>query len=184
MNNRCQHYIVKSVESFPPYKPMSSCHGLAIEIKKLYYQKPLLNLRARKRRLSHRFVRYQVIITRFTDLQIIWTPERNLAFFDLLSGNVSLKDLNSHQLAHKEFPKNIRIIIQIGHEVQYLIYHNTSADDGNGNFYRIVWTHLSETQALQLENKSIDMICTIFDPRSPKAPLRSLIFSEAVRVLF
>ena len=36
--------------------------------------KPLLSLWARKGRLSHRFFRYQVIITQFTNLQIIWTP--------------------------------------------------------------------------------------------------------------
>ena len=70
--------------------------------------KPLLYLWARKVRLSHRFFRYQVIITQFTNLQITWTPGKNLAFPDLLSRNVSLKDLNGKQLAHKEIPKDIR----------------------------------------------------------------------------
>ena len=43
--------------------------------------KLLLHLWARKRRLSHRFFQYQVIITpKFTNLQIIWTPGKNLAF--------------------------------------------------------------------------------------------------------
>ena len=59
--------------------------------------KPLLYLWVRKRRLSHRFFRYQVIITQFTSLQIIWTPGKNLAFPDLLSRNGFLKDLNGHQ---------------------------------------------------------------------------------------
>ena len=131
--------------------------------------KPLLYLWARKGRLSHRFFRYQVIITQFTNLQIIWTPGKNLAFPDLLSRNVSLKDLNGHQLAHKKVPKDIRFLNQSGHEVQYLIDHNSSADDGNDGFYPIVCAHLVETKALHLKSDGIEMICTIFDSKSPKA---------------
>ena len=55
--------------------------------------------------------------------------EKNLAIPDLLSKNVSLKDLNGHQLAHKEIAKDIRFFIQNGHEGHYLIDHNISADD-------------------------------------------------------
>ena len=113
--------------------------------------KPLLYLWARKGRLSHRFFRYQVIITQFTNLQIIWTPGKNLAFPDLLSRNVSLKDLNGHQLAHKEIPKDIRFFNQSGHEVQYLIDHNSPADDGNDDFYPIVCTHLGEKKHFTLK---------------------------------
>ena len=36
--------------------------------------KPLLYLWARKGRLFHRFFRYQVNFTQFTNFQIIWTP--------------------------------------------------------------------------------------------------------------
>ena len=131
--------------------------------------KPLLYLWARKGRLSYRFFRYQVIVTQFTYLQIIWTPGKDLAFPDLLSRNVSLKDLNGHQLAHKEIPKDFRFFKQSGHEVQYLIDHSSSADDGNDDFYPIVCTHLGETKALHLKNDGTDMICTIFDSKSPKA---------------
>ena len=131
--------------------------------------KPLLYLWARKGRLSHQFFRYQVIIKQFTYLQIIWTPGKNLAFPDLLSRNVPLKDLNGHQLAHKEIHKDIRFFKQSGHEVQYLIDHNSSADDGDDDFYPIVCTHLGETKALHLKNDGTEMICTIFDSKSPKA---------------
>ena len=87
----------------------------------------------------------------------------------MLSRNVSLKDLNGHQLAHKESPKDIRFFNQSGHEVQYLIDHNSPADDGNDDFYPIVCTHLGETKALHLKNDGTEMICTIFDSKSPKA---------------
>ena len=124
---------------------------------------------ARKRRLSHRFFRYQVIITQFTYLPIIWTPGKNSAFPDLLSRNVSLKELNGHKLVHKEIPEDIIFFNQSGHEVQYLIDHNSSADVKNDNFHPIVWTHQCETKTLHLKNDGTDMICTMFDWKSPKA---------------
>ena len=86
-----------------------------------------------------------------------------------MSRNVSLKDVNGHQLAHKEIPKDIRFFNQSVHEVQYLIDHNSSADDGNDDFYPIVCTHLGETKALHLKNIGTELICTIFDSKSPKA---------------
>ena len=110
-----------------------------------------------------------MIITQFTNLQIILTRGKNLAFPDLLSRYVSLKDLNGHQLAHKEIPKDIRFLNQSGHEVQYLIDHNSSADDGNDDFYPIICTHLGETEELHLKNDGTEIICPIFDLKSPKS---------------
>ena len=140
-------------------------------IKNFCNHKPLLYLRARKKRLSHRFFRYQVIITQSSNLQIIWTPGKNLAFPDLLSRSVSLKDLNGHQLAHKEIPKDLRFFNQSGNEVQSVIDHNSPADDGNDDFYPTVCTHLGETKALHPKNDGdgTEMICTNFDSKSPKA---------------
>ena len=131
--------------------------------------KPLLYLWARKEQLSHRFFRYQVIITPFTNLQIIWTPGKNLAFPDLLSRNVSLKDINGHQLLHKEIPKDIKFFSQSGHEVQYLIDHNSPAESANDNFYPIICTHSGENKKFYLKNDGTDLICTVYDPNSPNA---------------
>ena len=124
--------------------------------------KPLLYPWARKGRLSRRFFRYQVITTQFTNLLIIWNPGEIFAFPDLLSRNVSLKDLNGHQLAHKEIPKDIRFFNQSGLEVQCLIDHNRCADDGKDDFYPIVCTRLGETKAPHLKNDGTN-ICKIFD---------------------
>ena len=132
--------------------------------------KPLLYLWARKGRLPHRFFRYQVISIQFTNLQITWTPGKKIALPDLLSRNVSLKDLNGHQLTHKEIPKDNKFFNQSGHEVQYLIDHNSPADDENDDFYPLVCTHLGETKAFHLKNDGTETICTIFDSKSPEAP--------------
>ena len=94
---------------------------------------------------------------------------KNLAFLDLLSRNNSLKDLNSHQLAHSEIPKEISFFNKCEHEVQYLIDHNSCADDGNDSFCCIVLKHPGETKALYLRNDGTDLICTDFDSKSPKA---------------
>ena len=131
--------------------------------------KPLLFLWARKRRLSHRFFRYQVIITQIANLQIIWTPGKNLTFPDLLSRNASLKDLTGNELPHQEIPKDIRFFNQSGHEVQCLNDNNSSADDGNDDFYAIVCTHLDKTKEHHLKKDGTEIICTIFDSKSPKA---------------
>ena len=82
-----------------------------------------------------------------------------------------MEDLNGHQLSHEEIPKDIRFFNQSGHEVQYLIDHNSSADDGNDDFQPIVGTHLGETKAFHLKNDSTDMILKIFDSKSPEALL-------------
>ena len=86
-----EHYIIGS--PFPIY---------------LYCDhKPILYLWGRKGRLSHRFFRYQVIITKCQNLKIIWTPGPNLVFPDLLSRNVTIVDYQHHQLQHKKLPRNI-----------------------------------------------------------------------------
>ena len=86
-----------------------------------------------------------------------------------MSRNVFLKDLNGHQLAHKKVPKDIRFFEQNGHEVQHLIDHNSSADNGNDDFYPIVCTHLGKTKKLHLKNDGTEMICIFFVSKSPKA---------------
>ena len=72
--------------------------------------KPIFYLWGRKGQLSHRFLRYQVIITKLRNLKIIWTPGSNLAFPDILSRNVTVEEYQEyqkHQLQHKKIPRHI-----------------------------------------------------------------------------
>ena len=69
--------------------------------------KPLFHLWGRKGQLSHRFFWYQVIITKFQNLKIIWTPGSNLAFPDILSRNITIEEDQKHQLQHKRIPLDI-----------------------------------------------------------------------------
>ena len=69
--------------------------------------KPTLYLWGQKGQLSHRFFRYQVIITKFENLKLIWTPGSNLAFPDILSRNVTVEEYQKHQLQHKTMAGDI-----------------------------------------------------------------------------
>ena len=67
----------------------------------------LMYLWGRRGKLSHRFFRYQLVFSQFLILKIIWTERKNLAFPDILSCNVKIKDLDKYQLKHKKIPKDI-----------------------------------------------------------------------------
>ena len=78
----------------------------------------------RRGKLSHRFLKYQLVISQFQNLKIIWTEGKNLAFPDILSRNVKLKDLDKHQLKHKKIPKDISFYDQNGNEEKYFVLHD------------------------------------------------------------
>ena len=118
-----EHYIIGS--PFPIY---------------LYCDhKPILYLWERK----SIFFKYQVIITKFHNLKIIWTPGSNLAFPDILSRNVTLSEANKLQLQHKEIPHDISFYDQDGHKVHYTIKHEEDK------------THPTTTSTLSSANKAI-----------------------------
>ena len=85
--------------------------------------KPIFYLWGQKGQLSHPSFNYQVIITKFHNLKIIWTPGSNLALSDILSRNVTLSEANRLQLQHEEIPHDISFYDQDGHKVHYTIKH-------------------------------------------------------------
>ena len=108
-----EHYIIES-----PFPICLYCD-----------RKPILYLWGRKRQLSHRFFRYQVLITKFQKFKIIWTPGSNLVFPDILSRNVTIDENQHHQLQHKKLPRDIEISDEHGQQITYKISHDdTSAE--------------------------------------------------------
>ena len=99
--------------------------------------KPILSLWGRKGQLSHRFFRYQVIITKFQNLKVIWTPGSNLAFPDILSPSVTVDEYQKHQLQHKKIPRDIEFYDEHGSPVTYRIQHDDNHNDTCNNFYPI-----------------------------------------------
>ena len=135
-----EHYIIGS--PFPIY---------------LYCDhKPFLYLWGRKGQLSHRFFRYQVIITKFKNLKIIWTSGSNLAFPDILSRNVTLEEYQMHQLRHKRIPHDIEFFNEHGTPVSYQIQHEDNPSNTCNDFYPIRYKQGNEEKILRLQNDGED----------------------------
>ena len=131
-----EHYIIGS-----PFRIYLYCD-----------HKPILYLWGRKGQLSHRFFKYQVLITKFHNLKIIWTPGSNIAFPDILSRNVTLSDINKLQLQHKEIPKEISFYDEKGDQMHYTIKHEDSQDISCNDFFPIICQHGNDRQILHLKN--------------------------------
>ena len=135
-----EHYIIGS--PFPIY---------------LYCDhKPILYLWGRKGQLSHRFFRYQVIITKLQNLKIIWTPGSNLAFPDILSRNVTVEEYHMHQLRHKRNPRDIEFFDEHGTPVTSQIQHEDNPNDTCNKFYPKRYKQNNEERILRLQNDDED----------------------------
>ena len=116
-----EHYIIGSL--FPIY---------------LYCDhKAIVYLWGQKGHLSHHFFRYQVIITKFQNLKIIWTTGSNLAFPDILSRNVTIDEYQQHQLQHKKLPRDIQFFDEHGQQTTYKINYDDIAAETCNDFYPI-----------------------------------------------
>ena len=145
-----EHYIIES--PFPIY---------------LYCDhKPILHLWGLKGQLSHRFFRYQVIITKFQNLKIIWTPGSNLVFPDILSRNVTSDEYQHHQLQHKKLPRDIQFFDEHGQQITYKINHDDTAVETCNDFYPIHCQQGKDQKIIRLhndgENFSLNSISTEF----------------------
>ena len=85
--------------------------------------KPIFYLWGRKGQPSHRFFRYKVIITKFQNLNFIWTPIWNLASPDTLSQIKTLEEYRKHQLQHQKIPRDVEFYDEHGSPVTYRIQH-------------------------------------------------------------
>ena len=115
-------------------------------------QKPIPYLWGRKRQLSHWFFRYQVIITKFQNLKIIWTQGSNLAFPDILSQNVTVADYQKNQLQHKKIPREIEFYDEHGSPVTYRIQHDDDLNEMRNDFYPIGCQQGNDNKVLRLHN--------------------------------
>ena len=114
--------------------------------------KPILYLLGRKGQLLHRFFRYQAIIIKFQNLEIIWTPGSNLAFPDMLSRNVTVEEYQKLQLQHRKTPRDIKFYGEHGSSVTYLIQHDDNPNDTCNNLYPIHFQQGNNNKVLRLHN--------------------------------
>ena len=88
--------------------------------------KPLLHCFAKKGKLSPRFYRAQVQLTKFPKLKFIHTPGRNSTVADMLSRTFTKEQLQIHQLRHKQLPPQIDFSIRKDNQLKplhYLVEH-------------------------------------------------------------
>ena len=135
--------------------------------------KPILYLWGRKGQLSHRFFRYQVIITKIQNLKIIWTPGSNLAFPDILSRNVTVEEYQKHQLQHKKIPRDIELFEEHGSPVTYRIQHDDNPNDTCNNFYPIHCQQGNDNKILRLHNDGENFTLNSLSNECPTATIQS-----------
>ena len=114
--------------------------------------KPILYLWGRKKQLSHRFLRYQVIITKFQNLKRFWTPGCNIAFRNILSRNVTVEENQEHQLQHRKILREIEF--NDGHDsrVTYRNQHDVNPKDTCSDFHPIHCQQGNNNSVLRLHN--------------------------------
>ena len=143
--------IVSALQTYEHY-----IIGLPFPIYLYCDHKPILYLWGRKGQLYHRFFRHQVIITKFQNLKIIWTPGSNLAFPHILSRKVTVEVYQMHQLRHKRIPPDIEFFDEHGTPVIYQIQHEDNPNDTCNDFYPIKYKRVNEEKILRLQNDGED----------------------------
>ena len=158
--------VISALQTYEPYI-IGSPHPVYVYTD----HKPLMYLWGRRGKLSHRFFRYQLVISQFQNLKIIWTEGKNLAFPDILSRNVKLKDLDKHQLKHKKIPKDISFYDKNGNEEKYFIVRDHEKGPADG-FYPILKKTINGVEKYALTenrfekktyNQNNETICSMSD---------------------
>ena len=135
--------------------------------------KPILYLWGRKKQLSHRFFRYQVIITKFQNLKIISTPGSNVAFADILSRNVTVEEYQKRQFQHKKIPRDIEFYDEHGSPVTYRVQHDDNPSDTCSRFYPIHCQPGNDNKGLRLHNDGINFTLNILSNKFPTTTIQS-----------
>ena len=100
----------------------------------------------------------------------IWTEGKNLAFPDILSRNVSIKDLDKCQLKHKKIPIDIKFYDESGNEEKYFVLHDNEKGQKNDcypilkqTFHGVKKLNFENEQIFQTTYKPSDRICSTSD---------------------
>ena len=146
--------------------------------------KTILYLWGRKGHLSHRFFRYQVIITKFQNLKVIWTPGSNLAFPDISSQNVTVEEYQNYQLQHKKVSRDIEIYDDYGSPITYRSQHDDNPNDTCNNFYPIHCQQGHDNKVLRLhndgENFRLNSLCFEFPTTTIQTATNCFGLGEAI----
>ena len=104
-------------------------------------------------------------------MKIIWTEGKNRAFPDILSRNVTTKDLDKHQLKQKKIPKDILFYDKNGYEEKYFIVHDTEKGPSD-EFFPVIKQNKNGVTRFTINNNKLikipkgtknEQICSLTD---------------------
>ena len=124
-------------------------HCISISKTPLLWSQRVFFLLGRKGQLSHSFFRYQVIRTEMRNPKVIWT---NLAFPDILSWNITVKEHQKLQLQHKKILKDVEFYDEHCSLVIYRIQQVDNPNDTCNDFYSIHCQQGHDNKVLRLQN--------------------------------
>ena len=122
--------------------------------------KPLLHCFAKKGNLSPRFYRAQMQLTKFSKLKIIHTPGKNLTVADMLSRTFTKKQLQVHQLRHKQLPPQIEFSILKDNQIKpvhYLVKHEEIKYNQKNDCHPILADYGDDQFSIRINNKGEDI---------------------------
>ena len=134
---------------------------------------PMVYLWGRKRQLSQRFFRYQVIITKFQKIEIFRTPGSNSVFRDILSRNVTVQEYQKQQLQHEKIPREIEFYDEHGPRVTYRNQHDGNPNDSCYDFHPIHCQQRSDNSVLQLHNDGKNVTLNSLRNEFPSTAIQS-----------
>ena len=122
--------------------------------------KPLLHCFAKKGNLSPRFYRAQMQLTKFSRLKIIHTSGKNLTVADMLSRTFTKKQLQAHQLRHKQLPPQIDFSIMKDNQLKpehYLVKHEEIKYNQKNDCHPILADYGDDQFSIRINNKGEDI---------------------------
>ena len=123
--------------------------------------KPLLHCFTKKGKLSLRFYRAQMQLTKFSKLKTIHTPGKNLSVADMLSRSFTKAELQLNQLKHKQLPPQIDFaLLQDGtlKPVHYLIKHEEILPHQKHTSHPILADYGTDQFSIRINDKGNDIV--------------------------
>ena len=125
-----------------------------------------------KRKPQYRFYRAQMQLTKFSKLEIIHTPGKNLSVADMLSRSFTKTELQLNQLKHKQLPTQIDFALLQNKSltpVQYLIQHEEILPHQKHDSHPILAYYGTDQFSIRINDKGIDIIVKPLDSFSFKS---------------
>ena len=123
--------------------------------------KPLLHCFTKKGKLSARFCRAQMQLTKFGKLKIIHTPAKNLSVADMLDRSFTKTDIQLNQLKHKQLPpQNDFALLQNGtlKPVHYLIKQEEILPHQKHDSHPILADYDTDQFYIRINDKGNDIV--------------------------